>query len=44
LTVDRATATAHASHDGEAYYFCSSGCRDQFTADAANSAAQHARH
>ena len=33
MTVDPATATAHASHDGRAYYFCSPGCRDHFTAD-----------
>ena len=41
MTVDPAAAAAHADYDGDTYYFCSSGCRDRFTADAASFAAKH---
>src|SRR5208283_3607117 len=37
MTVDPAAAAAHAGYDGEAYYFCRSGCRNRFAADAAAS-------
>jgi len=41
MTVDPATATAHASHNGQEYYFCSPGCGDHFTASPA-SCSEHA--
>ena len=44
MTVDPAAATAHASHDGQEYYFCSPGCRDTFTAGPAGFASEHAHH
>ncbi|MGA2826546.1 MAG: permease [Streptosporangiaceae bacterium] len=44
MTVDPATATAHASHDGQEYYFCSPGCRDHFSAGPASFASEHACH
>jgi P-type Cu+ transporter len=43
MTVDPATATAHESHGGQEYYFCSPGCRDRFIADPASCAAENAR-
>ncbi len=33
MTVDPMTAKHHADHDGQAYYFCSAGCRAKFVAD-----------
>jgi Cu+-exporting ATPase len=33
MTVDKATATYVAAHEGEITYFCSAGCRDKFMAD-----------
>lgn len=33
MTVDPATAAGHAVHAGHDYYFCSTGCRDAFTAE-----------
>lgn len=33
MTVDPAKATHHAEHQGQAYYFCSAGCRARFVAD-----------
>jgi Cu+-exporting ATPase len=33
MSVDPATAKYHADHEGVPYYFCSSGCREKFTAD-----------
>ncbi|MGX5731621.1 heavy metal translocating P-type ATPase [Pseudoxanthomonas beigongshangi] len=35
MTVDPATTPHHAEHDGQAYHFCSTGCRDKFIADPA---------
>ena len=43
MTVDPATAAAHARHDGQEYYFCSSGCYGHFTARQASFASEHAR-
>ena len=33
MSVDPATATHHAAHDGEDHFFCSAGCRTKFIAD-----------
>ena len=33
MTVDPAKTPHHAEHDGEAYHFCSAGCRTKFMAD-----------
>lgn len=33
MTVDPATAAATAEHEGQAYYFCSTGCQKSFVAD-----------
>lgn len=33
MTVDPAKTTHHAEHQGQAYYFCSAGCRAKFVAD-----------
>ncbi|MDO9473021.1 MAG: YHS domain-containing protein, partial [Caulobacter sp.] len=33
MSVDPATTPHHAAHDGEAFHFCSAGCRTKFTAD-----------
>jgi putative ABC transport system ATP-binding protein len=30
ISVDRASAPAHATVDGQVYYFCARGCRDEF--------------
>jgi P-type Cu+ transporter len=35
MTVDPATATAHAEYGDTTYHFCSDGCHDTFTADPA---------
>jgi YHS domain-containing protein len=43
MAVDPAAAAARASYDGRFYYFCSSGCRDQFTADPDGFTRQDAR-
>jgi YHS domain-containing protein/uncharacterized membrane protein YraQ (UPF0718 family) len=34
MTVDPEHAAGHVEHDGRTYWFCSSGCRDTFVADA----------
>jgi YHS domain-containing protein len=44
MTIDLATATAHASHDGQEYYFCSPACRDHFSAGPASFASEHSHH
>jgi Cu+-exporting ATPase len=46
MTVDPATATDTATHDGTTYFFCSAGCRQEFETHAeqyvaAASAAAH---
>jgi len=33
MSVDPATTQHHATHQGEAFHFCSAGCRTKFTAD-----------
>ncbi len=33
MTVDPATTPHHTTHDGQAFHFCSSGCRAKFLAD-----------
>ena len=33
MTVDPATAAAHATYAGQDFSFCSTGCRDTFVAD-----------
>ncbi|MBA2918759.1 heavy metal translocating P-type ATPase [Sphingomonas sp. MAH-20] len=33
MTVDPAKTPHHAEHDGQAYHFCSAGCRTKFAAD-----------
>lgn len=33
MSIDEASAPAHADHAGQTYYFCSRGCRDQFGED-----------
>ncbi len=35
MKVDPATTPHHAGHDGQAYHFCSAGCRTKFIADPA---------
>ncbi len=30
MQVDPATATEHVERDGQTYYFCSAGCREEF--------------
>ncbi len=35
MTVDPATTTHHASHEGQDYHFCSAGCRTKFVANPA---------
>jgi putative ABC transport system ATP-binding protein len=30
MSVDRASAPAHAAYEGQVYYFCARGCRDEF--------------
>jgi putative ABC transport system ATP-binding protein len=30
MSVDRESAPAHAEHDGQVFYFCANGCRDEF--------------
>jgi Cu+-exporting ATPase len=35
MTVDTTDAAPTASHDGETYFFCCSGCREQFVANPA---------
>jgi len=32
MSVDKETAPAHAAHDGQTFYFCARGCRDEFLA------------
>jgi Cu+-exporting ATPase len=39
MSVDPATAAAHADHDGVTYHFCSQHCHDTFTAQPATYAA-----
>ena len=39
MTVDPAVTAHHATHDGQAFHFCSAGCRDRFEADPARFAA-----
>jgi Cu+-exporting ATPase len=39
MSVDPATAAAHADHDGRTYHFCSQHCHDTFTAQPATYAA-----
>jgi Cu+-exporting ATPase len=36
MTVDPATTAHHAEHGGEAFHFCSAGCRTKFVADPAS--------
>ena len=36
MTIDPRTAAGSIEHDGETYYFCSTGCRRQFEADPAS--------
>ena len=43
MAVDPAADADRASYDGRFYYFCSSGCRDQFTADPDGFTRQDAR-
>ncbi len=33
MSVDPETAAHKAEHEGDAYYFCSAGCREKFVAD-----------
>jgi Cu+-exporting ATPase len=41
MSVVPATATHHADYDGEAYFFCSAGCRVKFLADPGKYLAPH---
>ena len=36
MSVDRDSAPAHAEYEGQVYYFCAYGCRDEFMANPAN--------
>jgi YHS domain-containing protein len=40
MTVDSETAVAQSSHEGRAYYFCSTECKKQFDADPVSYAAR----
>jgi putative ABC transport system ATP-binding protein len=35
MSVDRDSAPAHTKYDGQTYYFCATGCRDEFLANPA---------
>ena len=41
MTVDPATAPAHADHDGTTYHFCCTGCRDRFVESPADHLSGH---
>jgi Cu+-exporting ATPase len=43
MTVDPAHAAATFTHGGTTHYFCSTGCRDTYTADPERNAPEPAR-
>jgi Cu+-exporting ATPase len=41
MTIEESAAAGSITHDGQTYYFCSSGCQQRFQADPVQYAPQH---